>query len=436
MKKIICICCLLTFLVSGSFFITNFFASILHDSFDEKQIELDNGTIITVTENYSNVNGQIQKAGTLCVVKIELTDDGELIIPTYVDNMPITRIRADGLENPQNLKRISLPDTLEEIDSFFSLCTNLETIDIGKSIATVNYGIFMHCSKLHTVNVSPENERYVFQNGCLIDRATNCLVLGLAEFVIPDNIECIGDYAFLGRIDADELFLPDGLKSIGGSAFESCDIDEIHIPNSVETIENGAFAFSSIKRIVLPNELQNVSSDLFWCCNSLEEVYIGENVMHIDELAFAWCPNLATIIVSPDNQNYYSDQNCLIEKTTNRLVLCGNEATLSSKIHIIGRGSLSEACTLGNQSHVFIPNNVREIETLAICGDTGDLQAVYIPKSVEKMADCAIILTGEKDKNLVVYCEATSKPDGWDDNWLGNANDTEVVWGAEMPNWQ
>lgn len=394
-------------------------------------VQLENGTVIYVRENFSEVDGEIERHGTLTVANIELAEDGELIIPESVGGLPITEFSARIFNDSQKLTKISLPDTLIQFHSAFSLCTNLETIDIGKSTVTVNYANFQHCVNLKNINVSPDNTRYYFENGCLIERETRTLVMGLSSCIIPESIDSIGEFAFMSMLKAEKLSLPEGLKSIGNNAFEGCDIQEFYIPDGVETIGSAAFASTSISVIELPSALQEIPYALFWGCNALEKVIIGENVSAIDEQAFISCSNLSSIIVDPDNPNYYSDQNCLIEKGTDRLVRCGNEATLSSKIKIIGEASLTETSTLGTQSFIIIPEGVQELESYAICGYEGDLSAVYIPSSVKNVAEIAIVLMGT-EKNLTVYCEASSKPDGWDDNWLGNADETKVVWDAKL----
>ena len=54
------------------------------------------------------------------------------------------------------------------------------------------------------------------------------------------------------------------------------------------------------------------------------------------------------------------------------------------------------------------------------------LKNIIIPKSVVEMGYS--IFEG-CDSLATIYCEAEEKPEGWDDNWIGDECDAEVIWG-------
>lgn len=408
---------------------------IIAQNKNTNKVTLPNGTVLTIFENYLVEGQSIIKSGTLTVTHIELAEDGEVIIPPYVNGMPITQINpinGCSLEDTQALRKIVLPDTLLQINSFFPLCTSLETIDIGKATATIDYSIFENCINLKAINVAQDNSRYYCENGCLIERESNTVVMGLSNVNIPETVDCIGDFAFSGTVWKSDIIIPEGVTSIGTGAFYNCTATGFHLPNSIETIGIGAFCNSDMfTSIELPSQLQQIPEELFVGCDSLEQILIGAKVDAIAEDAFFGCSSLSVIKVDPFNQKYYSDQNCLIEKESNRLIVSAKYATLSETIKIIGRGALSETTTLGTQAAIVIPPGVSKIETLAICGYDGVLTYVYIPNSVVQIEEYAITLTGDQ-KDLTVYCEAEEKPIGWNNNWLGNITNTRVIWGADL----
>ncbi|MBQ9115414.1 MAG: leucine-rich repeat protein, partial [Clostridia bacterium] len=73
---------------------------------------------------------------------------------------------------------------------------------------------------------------------------------------------------------------------------------------------------------------------------------------------------------------------------------------------------------------VAIPNSVTVIEGSAFLG-CGALTSVTIPSSVTSIGGAFEECSSLKD----IYCEAESKPDGWNDGW----HDTRatVHWGAK-----
>ncbi|MBQ7761661.1 MAG: leucine-rich repeat domain-containing protein [Clostridia bacterium] len=83
-------------------------------------------------------------------------------------------------------------------------------------------------------------------------------------------------------------------------------------------------------------------------------------------------------------------------------------------------------------------NSVKEISLPSSVTSIGEkafyhcesLRSVYIPKSVEAIGKNAFYMCNE----LKVYCEADSKPQAWDNDWLGVGIPTEkklkkVLWG-------
>ena len=80
---------------------------------------------------------------------------------------------------------------------------------------------------------------------------------------------------------------------------------------------------------------------------------------------------------------------------------------------------------------IILPNNVTTIGAKAFRWCT--FKSIVIPKSVTTIgryafADC---------DGLTIYCEAPSKPEGWDEEWMSNPpfdtiNDVTVVWGYSV----
>lgn len=94
-----------------------------------------------------------------------------------------------------------------------------------------------------------------------------------------------------------------------------------------------------------------------------------------------------------------------------------------STLKYIGKEAFNSASL---ENGVDLPDGLEEIGNHAF--SSTKLKTIFIPSSVTKMGDYPFKFCDD----LVIYCEATSKPDSWPYTW-DNYNDNtniEVVWGA------
>jgi len=106
-----------------------------------------------------------------------------------------------------------------------------------------------------------------------------------AAVVVPGEIDghavsAIGDAAFRGCREIEEIVLPDGVTSIGDEAFFRCNsLETLALPQGVETI--GARAFydcASLVEVSLPSGLASIGEEAFYWCYSLPGIalpYLG-----------------------------------------------------------------------------------------------------------------------------------------------------------------
>ncbi len=108
----------------------------------------------------------------------------------------------------------------------------------------------------------------------------------------------IGEDAFVGRNLVGTLIIPDGVESIGGSAFSGNSLTEVNIPNSVISIEGGAFQGNLLTSTTIPESVTGIGDDAF-ANNELTSVVIGQNVTRIGASVFAY--NLLTSVAIPNS---------------------------------------------------------------------------------------------------------------------------------------
>lgn len=170
---------------------------------------------------------------------------------------------------------------------------------------------------------------------------SNCS--SLLSVKIESNISFIGDAAFNGCRSLINIQLPDSLEVIGSSAFSQCEsLESIDIPKNVTTISSHAFSHcSSLKTLKLPSSIEIIGSrGIVAGCNNLVDLSIDENSL------------------------YYSESNCIIEKSSKRLLVACSYSTIPDDILIIGKGAFEET----NYTRIELSSCIVSIEDFAFYG--------------------------------------------------------------------
>ena len=192
-------------------------------------------------------------------------------------------------------------------------CTELECIILPDSVENIGYMAFSDCTGLASIAVSNDNPVYYAENNCLIEKATNKLVFGCKNSVIPDEVTGISDCAFFGCTGLETITIPEGVTSIGDSAFFGCtglktvNFNAVNCITMGEVVSgNAAYSMASfdgcpnLQTVNFGKAVTSIPSYAFYGCTGLTEVIIPESVKNIDDFAFCGCTGLTDIII-PEN---------------------------------------------------------------------------------------------------------------------------------------
>ena len=156
---------------------------------------------------------------------------------------------------------------------------------------------------------------------------------------------------------------------------------------------------------VTPDDLTKIEENTFGNYNELRKIYISRNIRNIDAKAFIHCNNLDSIIVDSRNKYYISRGNCLIEKSTNTLVVGSKNSIIPKGVTTIGKYAFSGCQGLKD---IEFPEGVTTIQSS--CFDRcKDLASIKIPKSVERIdsgnvfSQCANLKSITVDKDNQFY---------------------------------
>ncbi len=130
-----------------------------------------------------------------------------------------------------------------------------------------------------------------------IGNSAFCDCQSLTSVAIPDSVTSIGDSAFYNCESLTSVEIPDGVTSIGNSAFNYClNLTSIEIPDSVTSIGDEAFSFCvKLESIEIPDGVTSISFATFYSCIALKSITIPGSVTSIGEDAFDFCDSLTDV---------------------------------------------------------------------------------------------------------------------------------------------
>jgi len=314
----------------------------------------------------------------------------------------VTSIGDDAFFYCTRLTNITIPDSVISIGSgTFYNCASLTSVTIPDSVTTIGNSAFFYCTRLTNITI-PDSVT-------TIDRDAFLGCSSLTSITIPDSVTTIGRDAFrectsltgvyitdvavwcgidfeefsanplyyaknlyLNGVLVTDLVIPDGVTTIGRSAFDNCtSLQSITIPDSVTTIDYFAFeGCTSLTSISIPDSVTTIGGSAFSCCTGLTSVTIPDSVTTIDMYTFEFCTSLESVTIG-DSVTYiceYAFANCTSLTSI----------TIPDSVTGIGENVFQDCTSLES---VTIPDGVTAIKWSAFSGCTS-LQSITIPDSV------------------------------------------------------
>ena len=320
----------------------------------------------------------------------------------------------------------------------FDDCSGLTSVTIPESVTRIGSGIFSDCTSLISIVVEDGNRVYDSRNNCnaIIKTATNALVVGCKNTIIPNGVTSIEDNAFCDCDGLTSITIPDGVTSIGYRSFDQCtSLASITIPESVTNIGSWAFEGTPwyenqpdglvyINRVLykykgyMPDNTSivvkagtiSISGNAFCGCGNLTSITIPNSVTSIGRYAFRDCTGLTSITIpeSITNIGPWAFEGCSGLTKTNYTGDIAGWCNIDFEHDFSNPISCSHNLYVNDVEvkDLIIPENMKHIRPYVFDGCT-ELTSITIPEKVSliNMAafrDCTGLIS--------ITCEAIMPP--------------------------
>ena len=217
---------------------------------------------------------------------------------------------------------------------------------------------------------------------------------GIASIEIPDSVTEIDVAAFETCMALAQVTLPQNLTQISDSLFHNCPLTEIDLPQCITRIGDYAFRDTGLTAIVIPEGTLSIGKCAFEGCSELSAVTIPASVTEVGECAFANCPKLAPLDeILPEKLTKVIDG---VVYNADGTQIIGILPTLSGEVRIAdGITVIPQQLFADNTSitSVILPNSIKTIEWRAFSGCTS-LAQIEFPEGLLTIGDYAFSSTG------------------------------------------
>ncbi len=316
-------------------------------------------------------------------------EDTDLAVPAKVEGLPVTEVGPDAFESDQFVQSVKLPGCVAAIGNNAFRNSHIRSFDVPASLKKIGEYAFSGTKTLATFTQSDEGKHTSVRDGVLYS-ADGATLLAYppakgGDFTVPDGVETIGFSAF-AESDVRHVTLPDSLRAIEPCAFYGCiNLAAPALPARLERIGDAAFGALYVNDSLIDEDAAS---------NRPTAIRVGRNVSFVGKAAFG-ALGLEAIEVAGGNKLYRSAGGFLLSKD----------------------GTLLEA-PAGLQGAIEVPEGVTSLAE-GVLGDfkgiqhedgSIDLIDVFLPASLARIGDNALPTRNEfSDASLSTKLECGAR---------------------------
>ena len=237
--------------------------------------------------------------------------------------------------NCEGLSSVTIPQSVRIINgNAFMDCKRLANVDIAPSVTVIGSQAFYGCTDLSSItvprsvniieseafNCCPGLTEIIVENGnayydsrdnsnAIIKTATNTMIAGCQNTIIPNTVSAINGDAFKGCNTLKSIDIPHSVISITGNPFEDCSslaIITVAENNPVYDSRDSCNAIietaadkliTGCQNTNIPHTVVSIGDRAFYSCQELKSIDIPNSVISIGKFAFAECTRLTHAII-------------------------------------------------------------------------------------------------------------------------------------------
>lgn len=280
---------------------------------------------------------------------------------------------------------------LNTIDNNAFSGTNLTKFTVPETVTSIGTNPFIGGS-FNEIAVESGNKKYTVENKMLVTKDEPKTVISYPrnagrDAVVPDTVKTIGESAFQST-GISTVALPEGLTSMGTYAFSSSGLTTVKLPKSLksisqyafsntnklksielqqglETIEEGAFQQTALTSVNFPGSLLTIGEYAFQLAGDLTSINgEGGSLKTVKNFAFAYCTKLNDVRFGGDldSLGHYAFYGCTSI----------SEITLPDKLRVLGT-SVFQGCS--SLKGIVFPNSIESIGT-SVLSECSSLESV------------------------------------------------------------
>ena len=276
----------------------------------------------------------------------------------------VTSIGAKVFYFCRNLTKVTIPDTVKQIEKeAFGHC-GLQEIVLPNGLIEIQEEAFIFCKDLNSIFI-PDTVK-VIGEGAFRD-------CGVREVKLPEGLTTINDHTFSGCKQLNEVVIPNSVKTIGSYAFRNCSFSEVTLPISLMEIKEEAFAFChNLKKVIIPDHVESIGTRAFHNSGIIETA-LPYGLKELGDEAYSWCKELFTITIPGSVKR--------IKKKAFEKCVSLNRVKIENGIEIIDRNAF-EGCK--SLIVISIPDSVKTIHAEAFSWCVS-LRTITIPASINSI---------------------------------------------------
>lgn len=197
-------------------------------------------------------------------------------------NKYITSVGKDAFYGCDKLESVDLKSVRSIGETAFADCKSLKKFVFPSTVEKIGISPFLYDENLTDVSFN-NNKFFILEDGIIYTSDKKELVTvipskKIKEYVCPDSLEVIDDFAFALQTELSSFKYNNKIKIIKPATFINCtSLTNIEIPENIISIEYSVFTGTGIKSITVPDTVTKIDDNAFMQMNEKITIKTTEN---------------------------------------------------------------------------------------------------------------------------------------------------------------